>query len=208
MTRRFLLILLVDLASLAAAEADYLFGFIRSAPGAQALSAEERKTLQAAHMTHIGSMAEAGALVAAGPVIGSPNLRGIFLFKATANARELSNADPLVKAGQLMVELHSWRGPAGIGERYFAEHKKNPGAPTKMIHVQLVVLKRAENLEKTLARLQASGQVMAAGMLSGSGDLGAVCVLNAGNVEAARALAGGASSEVHDWMVAEGVLPQ
>jgi uncharacterized protein YciI len=202
---RLLLTFTVLAASLGAADTGYIFGFIRTAPGAPPLAPERRQQLQAAHMAHIGAMASSGALVAAGPVAGSPNLRGIFVFKADADARKLADADPYVQAGELTVDLYRWRAPAGIGDRYFHEHNKNPNAPAKMIAVQLVVLRNA--IEPGLARLAASGKLMAAGPLTRAGDLRAVAVVRAGSREAALALLEDAEAEVHNWMVADGVLP-
>lgn len=207
MARNLSLVLLFAAASAFAADADYQFGFLRTGSGAKPISAEERQRLQAAHMAHIGSMAESGALVAAGPIIRSPNVRGIFLFKQGAPARELAAADPYVKAGELAIDLHHWRAPAGIGDRFFEEHKKNPNAPMKMINVQLVVLKSGDPVEEVLARLKASGKLSVSGPVSGGGDVRAICVLRVADVEAARALTGAGNVEVHNWMVADGVLP-
>jgi uncharacterized protein YciI len=186
-----------------AAEAEYIFGFVRTAPSAKPMPAEERKRLQAGHMAHIGAMAESGGLVGAGPIAGGRerDLRGIFIFKGGAKAKELTDADPYVKAGEMIIELHAWRAAAGIGDRYAAEHKANPSAPVKMMRVQLLVL--APGAEAAMARVRTSGKVLAGGPL-GNGK--AVYAIQAGGVEAAKALAG-EGAEVHEWLVAEGVLP-
>jgi len=42
-------------------------------------------------------------------------LRGVFVFKVGSldEARALSNADPAVKAGRLVVDVHPWEVPVG-----------------------------------------------------------------------------------------------
>ena len=186
-----------------AADAEYIFGFVRTAPTAKPMPIEERKRLQAGHMAHIGAMAESGGLVAAGPIVSGRerDLRGIFIFKGESKAKELTDADPYVKAGEMMVELHGWRAEAGIGDRYMAEHKANPSAPMKMIRVQLIVL--PAGAETVIARLKSSGKFMAGGPLANGKS---VCVIQAGDVEAGKALVG-EGAEVHEWMVADRVLP-
>jgi uncharacterized protein YciI len=209
------LIALLAVSAAFPADADYWFGFLRTGPAPKPLAQEERQKLQAAHMAHIGKMAEAGALVAAGPAVRSPNLRGIFIFRIDSKAQELSAADPYVQAGEMAIDIYRWRGPAGIGERYAAERKKNPSFNTKMIQVQLVVLKDGDPAP-ALERLRATGKVMAAGPLREGGALRAVCVIQAGSKEAAQAMldadadfrSGKLAAEVHQWMVADLVLPE
>jgi|SRR5210317_1028362 len=77
---------------------------------------EEAKALQAAHMAHIGQMAEDGKLVVAGPFFGDGDLRGIFVFDVGTieEAEALTNADPAVQAGSLVMELHEWYGSAAM----------------------------------------------------------------------------------------------
>jgi uncharacterized protein YciI len=214
MLLRISLLALLTAASALPADADYLFGFLRTGQSPKPLAPEERQKLQAEHMAHIGSMAESGALVAAGPAVRSPNLRGVFIFRGDSKGKELSAADPYVKAGEMAIDIYPWRATAGIGERYATERKKNPAFQTKMIQVQLVVLKDGDPRE-VVDRLRGTGMVMAAGPLRDAGALRAVCVIQAGSKEAAeRTLAsdpdvraGKVTAEVHQWMVADLVMP-
>jgi uncharacterized protein YciI len=84
-----------------------------------------------------------------------------------------------------------------------------------MIQVQLIVF-RDGDAAAALDRLRATGKVMAVGALSSRGPLRAVCVIQAGSKDAAQALvdadpevkAGKLSAEVHQWMVADLVMPE
>jgi len=81
--------------------------------------------LQRAHLNNINKLAEDGKLVLAGPFFGNEDLRGIYIFDVNSieEAEELTNSDPAIKAGSLIMELKEWYGSAalmGINET----HKK------------------------------------------------------------------------------------
>lgn len=93
----------------------YVMAFLKRGPNRDRSEEEENK-LQAAHMAHIGKMAEEGKLVVAGPFVGDGDLRGIFVFDVACieEAEALTNADPAVQAGSLEMELHEWYGSAAM----------------------------------------------------------------------------------------------
>lgn len=93
----------------------YIMAFLKSGPNRE-WSEQEADSLQAAHMANIGKMAEDGKLVMAGPFLDEGNLRGIYIFdvQSIEEARELTNSDPAVQAGSLVMELHPWYGSAGL----------------------------------------------------------------------------------------------
>jgi uncharacterized protein YciI len=68
------------------------------------------------HLDHINLMAERGQLAVAGPLSGTSNMRGIFVFATddTAQARKWLNDDPAVQAGLLYAELHLWYASAAL----------------------------------------------------------------------------------------------
>lgn len=72
--------------------------------------------LQEAHLANINLLAETKKLVAAGPFGDNGTLRGIFVFKVAslAEAKELAETDPAVKAGRLAIDIHPWMVPEGI----------------------------------------------------------------------------------------------
>jgi uncharacterized protein len=86
------------------------FGFLKSGPN-RGQDPEEAKRLQAAHLAHMADQHAQGALLAAGPLgEGAGDRRGIVVYrvKTMEEARTRAEADPAVKAGRLVVELHPW----------------------------------------------------------------------------------------------------
>ena len=69
--------------------------------------------LQDAHLNHIATLAEAGKLVAAGP-IADERLRGLSILTVPVDeARQLNEADPAFRAGLFELQVVTWRVPAG-----------------------------------------------------------------------------------------------
>jgi uncharacterized protein len=72
----------------------------------------EVERIQAAHLAHLGRMAESGKMVIAGPFgeQQDPTFRGMCLYKTETleEARKLAEEDPAVKAGRLKVEAMAW----------------------------------------------------------------------------------------------------
>jgi uncharacterized protein len=68
--------------------------------------------IQEEHLAYLESMADAGYLVANGPVVDQPDesLRGLGFYNVGAvdEARRLAEADPAVRAGRLVVEVMRW----------------------------------------------------------------------------------------------------
>lgn len=95
----------------------YVMAFLREGPNRNR-SEEEANRLQAAHMANITRMAEAGDLVVAGPFMDEGELRGIYIFNVATieEARKLTETDPAIQAGSLVMELHPWYGSAGLIE--------------------------------------------------------------------------------------------
>ena len=70
----------------------------------------EAAKIQEAHMAHITEMYNLGLISLVRPYGGDGDIRGMTVFN-TPNIEEAiwwANQDPAVKAGRLMVELHSW----------------------------------------------------------------------------------------------------
>lgn len=74
--------------------------------------------LMRAHLDNIKRLAAAGVLVLAGPFLDQGELRGIYIFKVKTveEARKLTETDPAIKAGSLIMELHPWYGSAALQE--------------------------------------------------------------------------------------------
>ena len=95
----------------------YVMAFLKKGPNRDLLE-EEAQKLQAAHMENIGRMAEEGKLVLAGPFMGDGELRGIYIFKVETveEAEALTNTDPAIQSGSLVMELLPWYGSASLVE--------------------------------------------------------------------------------------------
>jgi uncharacterized protein YciI len=93
----------------------YVMAFLKAGPNRNQDSATAAR-LQAAHLTNIRRMAEAGKLVIAGPFLDENDIRGIYIFNVESieEARALTSTDPAVKAGRLVMELHPWYGSAAL----------------------------------------------------------------------------------------------
>ena len=93
----------------------YVMAFLKKGPNRPKDSVKAAE-LQAAHMANIGRMAEAGKLALAGPFFGDGELRGIYIFNVESieEAEALTNSDPAIQAGSLVMELKEWYGSAGV----------------------------------------------------------------------------------------------
>jgi uncharacterized protein YciI len=72
--------------------------------------------LQKGHLENITRLFNEKKLVLAGPFLDKGPYKGIFLLDVAtpAEAIELLETDPAIKAGRLSYELHPWYGPATI----------------------------------------------------------------------------------------------
>jgi uncharacterized protein len=71
--------------------------------------------LQDAHLAHLASLHESGALLAAGPLRDpAGQLRGLSILNVPVDeARRLKEADEAVRAGVFSVQVMPWMIPAG-----------------------------------------------------------------------------------------------
>ncbi len=93
----------------------YVMAFLKAGPNRSQDSLEAAQ-LQKAHLENIGRMAEAGQLVLAGPFMDNGDIRGIYIFdvRTIEEAQALTETDPAIKAGRLVMELHPWYGSAAL----------------------------------------------------------------------------------------------
>lgn len=84
----------------------YVITFLKIGPN-RVLDSAETYNLQVGHMENIGKMADAGQLVLVGPFMGNGEIRGIYIFNVTTveEAKELTEIDPAIKAGSLVMDL-------------------------------------------------------------------------------------------------------
>ncbi len=93
----------------------YVMAYLKKGPNRDQDSAT-RAQLQRAHLDNIIKMAEEGKLVLAGPFLDDNDIRGIYIFnvETVEEAEVLTNTDPAIQAGSLVMELHPWYGSAAL----------------------------------------------------------------------------------------------
>ena len=95
----------------------YVMAFLKAGPNRDLDSAKSAE-LQRAHLDNINRLAEEGKLVLAGPFLHDGDLRGIYIFNVETieEAEELTNSDPAIQEGSLIMELVPWYGSAAVME--------------------------------------------------------------------------------------------
>jgi uncharacterized protein YciI len=93
----------------------YFFVLLRNGPD-RTQSEKEADKIQEGHMAHIRDTAQAGKLQIAGPFDDeNGEWRGILIYDVATigEARALCDADPAVKAGRLVCDIHGWWAQQG-----------------------------------------------------------------------------------------------
>ena len=95
----------------------YVMAFLKAGPNRSQDSTEAAR-LQKAHLDNIGRLAEEGKLSLAGPFLDDGELRGIYIFNVETleEAKKLTETDPAIQQGRLVMELHPWYGSAALME--------------------------------------------------------------------------------------------
>jgi uncharacterized protein YciI len=92
----------------------YALVYLKNGPNRNQDSATIAK-IQRGHMDHIQKMSNDGKLILAGPFMDNGDVRGIFIFNTSLEeAKQLTEKDPAVISGRLIMELHSWYGSAAL----------------------------------------------------------------------------------------------
>jgi uncharacterized protein len=83
---------------------------LKKGPAWTAKKTPETQAIQEGHMANINAMWAAKKLIVAGPLGDDGDTRGIFVFQVGTleEAKALTQADPAVKAGRLVAEIHPW----------------------------------------------------------------------------------------------------
>ncbi|HYZ84575.1 MAG TPA: YciI family protein [Bryobacteraceae bacterium] len=225
------LVCLLLLASVCPAQEaeNYVFGFLRAHPERKTLPEAEAQAIQKAHLSHLDKMAKDGVLVGAGPLIESPDLRGVLIFRGLSieQARQLASQDPAVINKRLHVHLENWTAQKGIGDG-IAKAMKDPNYKFKMTRYGFVVSwltpdspkdwnnpEVKAKLNEHIEWMKANRSKFAAfGPFKDSKELLGVIVLRSTDLDAASALmkeepfvrAGWVRPQLLTWMVAEGVM--
>ena len=188
------------------------------------------ESLQAGHMANINHMFHSGALDAAGPFGDKSPLRGLFVFHSEdADLDTLLAPDPLLHAGRLRAQAHTWVAPEGLGAPYRNQGTIDPGGRDSMVTFSFVLLRRGprwtanatpglshmlEAQAKQLERWHRDGVLRMAGPIEGTGDLRGVYIFDADSASTASRVArdpavkaGRLVAEIHPWWTAYGIVP-
>ena len=95
----------------------YVMAFLKTGP-TRITDSLKRIELQKAHLKNIIRLANEGKLIVAGPFLDDQPVEGIFIFNVETieEARELTNTDPAIQSGELVMELRPWYGSAALVE--------------------------------------------------------------------------------------------
>jgi uncharacterized protein len=96
----------------------YFIAFLKRGP-IRNQNEEEANRLQSEHMAHLGKMYDLGYADISGPFGNDGDIRGITIYNVPTlkMADSLANADPMVKAGRLVIEVHPWWAAKGFSLR-------------------------------------------------------------------------------------------
>ena len=95
--------------------AKYVMAFLKKGPNRDQDSTTAAN-MQKAHLENINRLVEEGKLSLAGPFLDDGEVRGIYIFnvETVEEAEALTNSDPAIQAGRLVMELHPWYGSAAL----------------------------------------------------------------------------------------------
>ncbi|WP_421773289.1 YciI family protein [Gracilimonas sp.] len=94
----------------------YFIVFLKSGPE-RSQTEEEAMKLQQEHLAYLGGLYEEGIINLNGPSGGESDIRGFSVYNVATieQARKYAENDPMVKAGRLVVEVHTWWLAKGSG---------------------------------------------------------------------------------------------
>jgi len=185
---------------------------------------EKRKILHQ-HLINVLALLDSGKAVAAGPFGDDADLAGIFILRAPSaeEAKTWVDADPAVKAGLFIAEMHPWwsedvfkkrNSPLQMNTVYFAFLKKGPNRKEgdgETPEIQELQKAHIANIN----RLAEMKKLVVAGPFGDDGPLRGIFVFRVGSLKEAEDLCATdpmikinrLAVELHPWQVPEGVIP-
>ena len=93
----------------------YVMAFLKRGPN-RSQDSITAANLQRSHLDNITKLAQMGKLVVAGPFLDTGDLRGIYIFDVGTieQAKKLTETDPAIQQGTLVMELKLWYGSAAL----------------------------------------------------------------------------------------------
>jgi uncharacterized protein YciI len=188
-------------------------------------------SIQAGHLENMRRMAATGILIGAGPFKNDTRTRGLLIFRdfPPETIQRMVKMDPALQTQRLLIELHRWYAPRGIGDAYAARAKLRPQNPDSMILMPVVLLQKptyaAQPDSVSLARataghmghildLMLSGQMLAGGPFFEPGPIRGICFFGTDTTTALKlslddpaVKAGRLEVQMLPWYTAWGVMP-
>jgi uncharacterized protein YciI len=220
-------------AALSAADFHYYcWGFLNAHPERAQIPEARAQEIQKGHLEHMGRMAAAGHLLAAGPLATPGGPRGLLVYncESVAQAVEWTSLDPAVVNRRLSVEMYRWMNTGIWGEPLASKLKADPHYKYAMVELPFAILMRTEKTggdamppedvgKAHLAysmKLVEEGKLRAFGPFAASRDKLGVFVYVAMPPQDARKLAEGdplvkggwGKPVMHVWFVADEAVPR
>ena len=203
----------------------FQMAIMKKGPKWDSTKVEERNSILQQHIGNVVALLDSGRAIIAGPFTDNTEIAGIFILRAssTAEAKAWVDADPAVKAGLMVAEMHPW-----WSEDIF----KKANSPLKMNTVYFGFLKKGPNrkegdgdspevqdLQKAhianIIRLADMKKLIVAGPFGDDGLFRGIFVFRVTSLQEAQELSATdpmikihrLEIELHPWRVPDGVLP-
>jgi uncharacterized protein YciI len=175
------------------------------------------------HLAYVHSLLESGKAIIVGTIKDESDIVAVYIFRAkTADeANSWAMADPAVKAGHIVAEMHPWWSedimkktttPQKLTTAYLAFLTRGPKwTPQSTPETQEIQKQHLANIQ----RLADMKKLVVAGPFGDKGTLRGIFVFRVGSLDEARKLsetdpavqAGRLALDIHPWLVPEGILP-
>lgn len=203
----------------------FQMAIMKKTPKWDATAEAERNQILHQHLRNVIALLQSGKAVAAGPFGDGFDPAGIFILRAasTEEAKTWIDADPAVKAGLMIGEMHPWLSEDIFGKAhmpldfqtvYFGFLKKGPNRKDGDDKVPEVVELQKAHIAN-INRLAQTKKLVMAGPFGDDGELRGVFVFRVDSLKEAQELAATdpmikidrLKIELHPWQVPAGVIP-
>ena len=198
---------------------------LKKGPKWTGAEAPETQKILHQHLINVLALLDSGKAVVAGPFGDDTDLAGIFILRASSaeEAKTWVDADPAIKAGLFVAEMHPWwsedifkkrNSPLQMKTLYFGFLKKGPNrkeGDDKNPEIQELQKAHLANIN----RLADMKKLVVAGPFGDDGPLRGILVFRVGSLAEAQELCDTDPMvkirrlliELHPWQVPEGVIP-
>jgi uncharacterized protein YciI len=204
----------------------FQMAILKKGPAWDSTKAEDRNSILQQHLKNVLAMLDSGKLVVAGPFEDNSDLAGLFIFRTASadDAKAWVDADPAVKAGLMVAEMHPWWSedifkkavtePLKTEPVYFGFLKKGPNrkdGDDKNPEIQELQKAHIANI----VRLAEMKKMVIAGPFGDDGELRGIFVFRVASMKEAQELAATDPMikidrlriDLYPWQVPVGVIP-